>query len=347
MAVKLIVGSDTGSNKPEKHAVQFAAQAYWHIRPTNYRVSVLKPKIDRLSITLDIADTTICKTIRQHLIDMADAGNPLLTVWKKRKGWGSGKYDRSLALNVGDNRSIMVQCAPIKSKVSFLRFEFNPTAVGLHGIAAFRSHLPKITSGALKYKMLAHSGKVTRLDIAVDLVNIDLEDVLIRTKKPGVTSGYFGLTGKAETKYLNVNKKGSNLYVYDRKTHLQKLKAQGIGSGSEYGQAKYTRVEVRTEPNVPITELSKLHNRLTKIELTDIEAAKPPEQEHHWKLFQDSCRYRGLAGALALLPDKVRPDYEAAITSAGTGLWKSDLLLSFWPEVVNQSGLLPAAGGSD
>jgi hypothetical protein len=345
VAVKLIVGSDTGSNKPEKHAVQFAAQAYSYKRPTNYRVTVLKPKIDRLSITLNIADTTKRKIIRQHLIDMADSGNPLLTMWKKFKGWGSGKYDRSFALKVSNGKSILVQCAPIKSAVSFLRFEFNPAAIGPGGVAAFRDHLLAINGGALTYKKLAHSGKVTRLDIAVDLVNIDLEDLLISTAKPGISQSYFGLTGKAETKYLNVNKKGSNLYVYDRKTLLQKQKAEGKGSGSEFGQAKYTRVEVRAEPNLPIAKLSKLKNRLKKIALIDIEAAKPPEEEHHWKLFQDSCRYRGLAGALVRLPNNVRQKYEAAIASAETGFWNPELLWSFWPEVLSSSGL--AEMGSD
>ena len=29
-------------------------------------------------------------------------------------------------------------------------------------------------------------------------MNIDLDDLLISTAKPGVTAGYFGLTGKAE-----------------------------------------------------------------------------------------------------------------------------------------------------
>ena len=182
---------------------------------------------------------------------------------------------------------------------------------------------------------------MTRLDIAVDLVNIDLEDLLVSTPKLTVSMGYFGLTGKDETKYLNVNKKGSNLYVYDRRTHLGKLEEMGVGDGPEYGAAKHTRVEVRTKADKPITSLPGLKNRLKRIDLIDIEAAEPPEQEHHWRLFQDSCRYRGLGGALGLLPDDVRDEYEIAIKAVAGELWQLERLWVLWPEAVVKSGLLP------
>ena len=74
----------------------------------------------------------------------------------------------------------------------------------------------------------------------------------------------------------------------------------------------------------------------------DIEAATPPEELHHWKLFQDACRYRGLAGALALLPADIRAAYEAAISDASATLWRPDDLWKTWPEALNTSGLLPA-----
>jgi hypothetical protein len=350
VGVTIIYKADTGSNKPGNVAVQLSARAYYHNRPTNYRVSVLKPKIDRLSVTLAVDEPAARKKIRKHLIELAASASPLLTTWKKRKGWGSGKYDLSYDMTPGGDKHVLVQCAKPNSPVGLLRFEFNPDAIGPAGVEQFRTRLPEITAGLVSYAHLAHAGKVTRLDIAVDLVNIDIEDLLISTPKSGVTHSYFGLTGKAETKYLNVNKRGSDLYVYDRKSLLHKLQAEGVGAGSEFDQAKYTRVEVRAIPDKPIVQLVKLHNRLKRINLLDIEAAKPPEQPHHWKLFQDACRYRGLAGALAMLPDDVRGLYEDAVMAIETSLWQPDLLWSKWPETLARSGLLPEANtkaGSD
>ena len=142
----------------------------------------------------------------------------------------------------------MIQCAAPGAPIAFLRFELNPAAVGPSGVDQFRALVPEITKGTVSYEQLAQQGKVTRVDIAVDLVNIDLEDLLINTAKPGVTNGYFGITGKAETKYLNVNKKGSKLYVYDRKALLQKASAGDAGPASEFGNAKYTRSSCAPSP---------------------------------------------------------------------------------------------------
>jgi hypothetical protein len=337
VGLTLIKKADTGSNQPGKYGVQLYAQAYWYMRPNKYEVAVLKPKVDRISVTFDVEDPHVAATVRKHLIELQKGDNPIITKWKKRKGWGSGSYDRSYGLPVAPGKSILVQCAPISSPVSLLRVEFNPSNIGPTGVAAFRKSVPLITANQFDYTAFAKHGRVTRIDIAVDLVNIDIEDLLISTPKPGVTNGYFGITGKAETKYLNVNKSGSKLYVYDKKAALK-----AVGKVSEFGEAKLTRVERRTHPNVPIVALPEMNNRLKAIDILDIEAATPPEELHHWKLFQDACRYRGLAGALALLPADIRAAYEAAISDASATLWRPDDLWKTWPEALNTSGLLPA-----
>jgi hypothetical protein len=337
--------ADTGSNKPGKYLVQSTARAYWHKRPTGYQVAVLKPKVDRLSATLGVDDETVRATIRNHLSDLAAVG-AVISPWKKARDWGSQKYDQSYSLNVAPGKTVLVQCAPIKSLISLLRFELNPNGVGPAGVQAFRQSLPMLTAGHFDYQALATQGRVTRTDIAIDLVNIDIEDLLIASAKPGVTSSYFGVTGKAETKYLNVRRSGSKLYVYDRRALLEKMQAEGSGKPSEFGATKYTRVEVRTEVNAPIAAMAGMSNRLLKIDLFDIDAVAPPEEPHHWKLFQDSCRYRGLAGALALLPKDKQGAYEAAIKSADP-LWLPKALWGHWPEALKTSGLDPTPVSSD
>jgi hypothetical protein len=316
VGVKWVMPADTGSNKPGKYAVQLTARAYWHKRPNGYQVAVLKPKIDRLSVTLAVHDDVTKSKIRDHLSQLGASNGAPLAPWEKVRDWGSPKYDRSWSLKLAPSGAVLVQCASAKSPISLLRFELNPNGVGPAGVQAFRHSIPTLTAGHFDYQGLAAYGNVTRADIAVDLVNIDIEDLLISTAKPGVTNNYFGVTGKAETKYLNVNKGGSKLYVYDRRALLEKIQAEGSGKPSEFGAAKYTRVEVRTEVNTPIAAMAGMSNRLLKIDLFDIDAASPPEGLHHWKLFQDSCRYRGLAGALSLLPEDKQGAYEAAIKSA-------------------------------
>jgi hypothetical protein len=316
--------------------------ALTRIRGRTDQVAVLKPKIDRLSVTLAVSDDGAKAKIRDHLSQLgASNGSPLIP-WKKVRDWGSPKYDRSWSLKLSSTGALLVQCAPAKSPISLLRFELNPNGVGPTGMQAFRHSIQMLTLGHFNYQALATYGDVTRTDIAVDLVNIDIEDLLIATAKPGVTNNYFGVTGKAETKYLNVNKGGSKLYVYDRRALIEKMQAEGGGKPSEFGTAKYTRVEVRTEVCTPITAMAGMSNRLLKIDLFDIDAASPPEEPHHWKLFQDSCRYRGLAGALARLPLEKQRAYEAAIKSADP-LWHPKALWGHWPEALKASGLTPVS----
>ena len=342
MVVRYKKKADTGSNKPGSYAVQLIANAYWYLRPTGFSVSVLKPKIDRLSVTFDVGEKVARKKIRANLDALAsDPNAPGIAKWPKNKGWGSVKYERSYRIGGGDGKFVLIQCAKQTASIAFIRIEFNPDMIGPDGTMEFRKLLPEITCGEVAYTALANAGKVTRLDIAVDLINIDLEDMLVSTAKPGVSMGYFGLSGKAETKYLNVKKKGSNLYIYDRKTHLQKLQEDGKGVGLEYGDAKHTRIEVRVYPNKPIVDLPYLKNPLAKIDLIDIEAAQPPEEVHHWKLFQDSCRYRGLAGALNLLPNNLKGQYTDAVKAVSGELWQPNELWKTWPEVIEKSGLLP------
>lgn len=71
-----------------------------------------------------------------------------------------------------------------------------------------------------------------------------------------------------------------------------------------------------------------------------MEGVEPPEEAHHWKLFQDSCRYRGLNAALKQLPEAVREKYVEAIHSPDIKVWRPVDIWSFWPEVLNRSGLL-------
>jgi len=132
-----------------------------------------------------------------------------------------------------------------------------------------------------------------------------------------------------------VNTKGSNLYVYDRRQRLR-----DAGGEPEFGETKQTRVEIRTGTTKPIVELPSLMNHLWKIEIIDIEAAEPPENDHHWKMFQDSCRYRGLHGALNILPVQIREQYEAAIMAVEDKLWRPDELWTYWPEMIAKSGLI-------
>lgn len=341
MVVNVVKKADTGSNQPGKFAVQLTAQAYSYKRPTGFAVSVLRPKIDRLSFTYEPLGEASRDKLAAQIAKICDQPSSPLSVWQKRKNWGSSKYAASIAVNLGMPANCLLQHASLHSSLNFLRLELGGGAISSDSMKALADLLSTVSDGAITFESVALNCKVTRTDVAVDLVNIDIEDMLITGNKPGVSMGYFGIGGKAESKYLNVKKKGSNLYVYDRKVSLEKLKAKGKSEGSEYGDTVYTRVEFRLHPDRPITELGTLkHNPFKRVHLIDIESLSPPEETHHWKLFQDSCRYRGLENALELLPPDTRKTYEDAISASTIALWRPDLLWGMWPDSLKDGGLV-------
>jgi len=164
MVVKLKSTADTGSNKPHKFVVHLIARAYSYLRPTNFRVEVLKPKIDRLVVTLPVLSVADQVIIRGQLESLASNPNdPTLEQWSKQKGWGAGKYARSYGLTVGKSGRVLVQCTAGKGNVAFLRFEFNPDRVRPKGVARFRDLLPEIT-WAMSLSLLKFAGQASLVD---------------------------------------------------------------------------------------------------------------------------------------------------------------------------------------
>lgn len=333
MVVKFSQESDSGSNKPEKYSVQLTATAYWYDRPTGYRVSVLKPKIDRLSVTFPVQSINHQDAIRKNLQALAKSTQyPELTVWQKLKYWGAGKYKRSYGLTVAPGKQVLVQCMAGHSNTAFFRFDLNPDHIGPEGVAKFRNSIPILSDGHVSYADIANHGRITRIDVAFDLINVDVEDLLVGSKNKGKKLSYFGVGGKIETAYQNTS---NTVYVYDKRQ-----KQIDDDAEPEYGSAPHTRVEVRTKPTKHITELTTLNSQPKKVFVVDIEAPEPPEDIHHWKLFQDSCRYRGLDGALNQLSGGIREKYVDAIEAIEGEVWKPDTLWKHWPETVKKSGLL-------
>ena len=90
MVVTLEHKADTGSNQPGIVEVQLTAKAYSYKRPGGFVVFVLKPKIDRLSLTFDIPSEPARKQIRDHLHSLALNDSPIVTPWKKLKDENGG-----------------------------------------------------------------------------------------------------------------------------------------------------------------------------------------------------------------------------------------------------------------
>lgn len=299
----------------------------------------LKPVLDKLSCVFDILDLGIQKEVHLRLKDLL--GNSAVPEYQQAsfKTYMLGNYAMSVKLvEPNTQQPILIQAQPKTEKTkSFMRFEWNPSKLGPDGMAFFRKRLTQIFEGSFTYADLLQDGKVTRADAAVDLVNVSIDDVLIVTETPEKSHVFYGIDGGIETIYLGASKynKMGHTAIYDKQQQLD-----DVGRTEKFGGVPLTRIEARSKTLTPIVNLPLLPNPFKEINLMMPVEVEPPEKNHHWMFFLDSCRYRGIEGALAKLPDALVPKYTEALELSIHASWDTDKIWSYWGEALEKTGLL-------
>ncbi|OWK18713.1 hypothetical protein AJ88_00895 [Mesorhizobium amorphae CCBAU 01583] len=146
-----------------------------------------------------------------------------------------------------------------------------------------------------------NNGRVTRIDLAVDLPGMEVGSVIIQTTKKKKVGVYSDQSGEPQTVYLGAPT-GKNRVVAYTKIN----KATGV---------KSVRVECRVNPKCHGSDLQEIANPFASITLVPtsvldgIDLGMPPV------FLADSIRLRGLARALKLLPHGKRKLVEYALVS--------------------------------
>ena len=344
VTIRKVLVSDTGAEKlqlDQHHKLQTSAIAYSYARPNGFVVTVSRPIIDGLAFTVPVP-----KSLETDLLQNLDAlttgdgalAGKVFAATKANKK-GSTKYLRSYEVAF-ENTTVLVQVKPQSKTNNFLRVEMNPDVMQVPDLKLVWKLLGGVSENQISKKVIAEDAKITRLDVAVDMLNIDPEDILIDHKFTGKTNAYFGSGGKIETVYLNKKTKGSTTYLYDKKVQAQDT-GKSLDTGvNKYGEAKYTRLECRVQTQKPFKKLASLKNPLKKVYLADMDGCDAPGKPHVWALFQDACRYRGLVGALELLPAKEREEFHEVIKKSSDLLWRPDDIWVFWENSLETNGLL-------
>jgi hypothetical protein len=304
----------------------------------NSTAYILRPKIDKISITFAINDEDAQKGIGSLLTNVVlDQDTPYFQNAYFKKGKAGG-YAHSVHLKHPETKqTILIQAAPHYKKNRFLRLEFNPTKLGKAGMKFFREKLVDVLLFDYSYEDIIAQGQITRLDIASDIIGVTMNDILVRPTKPQVTMAFLGKTGSLESIYPSKPKPDdkSTSKVYDKKQ--EQLSKTVV---PKYGTIPHLRVEISIKTDIKVPNLMKLKNHFSKLDILARAAVTPPEDEHHWIFFFDSCRVRGVAGALDQLPAKLREPYKMALEDAGKDFWRPEKIWSYWPKEFQKSCIL-------
>lgn len=184
------------------------------------------------------------------------------------------------------------------------------------------------------------SGYATRIDVATDLVNAPMSDLLVRSVKAGKGIVYVGMDGLVQTLYSGISGgvKNSDQIVYDKSQE-----AADKGKVAGFDGIVHTRVELRKsgakQKLANLLSIENLFDRVVVFHPGQCPAACEPLV---WNLFLDSCRLRGVDNALARVPQPLAAELSVALHDAETVCWRSQKLWSLWPIAVEASGLLSA-----
>ncbi|MCC4299578.1 hypothetical protein [Aurantimonas coralicida] len=203
-----------------------------------------------------------------------------------------------------------------------LRFDFNPSALGPDGMATFHGQLKSLLNDGWEY-VIEH-GTVTRLDVAVDLHSVRLDDFLYLAKQ-GTKKQDWSTEGHLETVTYGVGK-GNQTLIYNKK-------AEQIAKGVAWEGKSAVRIERRLRnPSITLKSLSKLKNPFSGTTLIQNFPPPPPNgKEWEWSMFEDSVRFRGVDKALSLLPPDRKAKYRKHLKACPVTWWDPELVWKNWP----------------
>lgn len=174
-------------------------------------------------------------------------------------------------------------------------------------------------------------GRVTGVDIHRQIAQRNPDDYMFNVKYSRSCQSIFGSDGKLGTMYFG--KRASNqVVIYDKAREMHGKDAMN----------EITRVEYRLKPKkISANGLWSLENPFKKIIIHSLKCDNPPFGEAHLLAFQDSCRMRGVAKAIAYQPKPYRHALKKALSEQPVSWWQmSDAdWFKYWHDALEDCGL--------
>lgn len=202
------------------------------------------------------------------------------------------------------------------------RIECNPALLGSGGMLRVRDVLDLILPNG--GRNFLENGLVTRVDVALDLPGLSVNDVIVRSRRQRVHGIFSDHTGMPTTHYFG-RTKNNHSAVYTKMT-----------ADAEPA----LRIERRIKPRCRGADLPLLDNPFTSLQVVRAASLYP---YLHWTVpeyFLDSVRIRGFNHVLKKLPVRRRKELAACLNDPRLSLLSDiDEIWRCWPTVLLEIGL--------
>lgn len=292
-------------------------------------VSVSKLFCDKLTVTIDYKSPADQKHIVETMKEFIDANG-------QAKHYPGKQYKHRVFVYAGDYPStvqVLVEYEPKTSGLNFFRFDFNPAHVDMEWIEWF---LLSVLPGGVDD--IVDKGRVTRIDLSVDLTGIHVDSLL--AAYPGMqVSRVFCKSGKTESLYLGGTEGAKFVVLYDK---VQQVKHQNAKWHVDIPLpvSPTTRIEIRLRPDVGLVQLTAMENPFEKLIICPLTSV-PPHDDLTWKLFVALAQMRGAQDALLMITDKnERTKFRNRIKIGTPPWWRAGKLWNSWPTLMNETFML-------
>lgn len=219
-----------------------------------------------------------------------------------------------------------------------LRMEWNPSSINAHPalIDGFGRVIDELFGSARASEF--GSANITRVDVATDVVGLDINRLIACRNDTTVCSTTYGRDGITQTMYLGGKNTALRYIVYDKRAQLH--------GRSDSDAPPITRIEVRLKQTLNYLALRNHENLFDRLLLREIgERGHLGEQNnsHYWPWFVDACRERGAQAALGLIQDaKTRQRWRQKIRDIESpAWWRPEEIWGGLPRAVAQLNLFP------
>jgi len=266
--------------------------------------------IDKISVTINV-EKDLQDSLQRTLIMIGEDQSTLTS---------NKYYHTNIEIPIEGGSPLIIQAGPKKHKSSFLRFEWNPNKTNPLGQSEAVMWIDSLVP--FGYSDLLVNGVVTRVDIAVDIHGEIRDQLMVTCSGLRKSRCWNSSNGTTETEYLGSSKGRRQIAIYNKSLQL--------GSA-----APCVRIEPRIKPRCSIIELMDIKNPFAGVVLSRIEIAEALLKQHALLHFMDSCRYRGLHGALQIFPKQTRMRVRNKIKSVQPDYWNPEKLWDSWPSALD------------
>ena len=287
------------------------------------------PFIDKLSLVLTPPEHHQ-HDIYNGFFTVLDDPDQFVNAGSKSK-WGEFKMAKRIVIpSVVDQKKFpLLQVAWAGKKITKMRLEFVPVDLGPDGMVELHAALTAVGHNGWNYWFL--HGRITRIDVAVDLQGVEMNEFLCLPQQ-GMTTMQWKVDGQLET-YIQGKKTGNQTAIYSRDKKRLAKKQNWTG-------APVVRAERRLR-HPPVKSLKDLPGMEQPFKGMDLVTTlnEPPAGEpktYIWELFKHAATSQSLAVALSLLPPEKRQVYRTHIEAQVQPWWNPAAFWANWPKMLDE-----------